>query len=162
MERQAIMGTYVLHERTFPCKRAPSAQGFSACEFGRFADALGVRARETGVEAKEADMTAEIQHRSAVRHGRSLGAIVWFVWMVGMWAGFFALLAADRLDEVWSWVRDFPLVVEGLLWFALFPWLLGTAAWTSSWPDALRIVLVMLFAAGWTLASLPRRSKEEP
>jgi hypothetical protein len=82
--------------------------------------------------------------------------------MVGMWAGFFALLAADRLDEVWSWVRDFPLVVEGLLWFALFPWLLGTAAWTSSWPDALRIVLVMLFAAGWTLASLPRRSKEEP
>jgi len=107
-------------------------------------------------------MTAEIQHGSVVRHGRSLGAIVWFVWMVGMWAGFFALLAADRLDEVWSWVRDFQLVAESLLWFALFPWLLGTAVWTSSWPDALRIVLVALFAVGWTLASLPRQSKEAP
>jgi hypothetical protein len=40
---------------------------------------------------------------------RPLGATIWFVWMVGMWAGFFVLLAADRIDEVWRWVRDVPL-----------------------------------------------------
>jgi hypothetical protein len=33
---------------------------------------------------------------------RPLGATIWFVWMVAMWAGFFALLVAERLDGVWS------------------------------------------------------------
>lgn len=88
-----------------------------------------------------------------------LGATIWFVWMVAMWAVFFALLAADRLGDVWASVRDLPLVVEGILWLAFFPWLLGTAVWESSWPDALRIALVVVFAAGWTLASIPRAKR---
>jgi len=87
---------------------------------------------------------------------RPLGATIWFVWMVAMWAVFFALLAADRLGDVWASVRDLPLVVEGMLWLAFLPWLLGTAVWESSWPDALRVALVVVFAAGWTLASIPR------
>jgi hypothetical protein len=33
---------------------------------------------------------------------RPLAATTWFVWMVAMWAGFFVLLAAERLDGVWS------------------------------------------------------------
>lgn len=90
---------------------------------------------------------------------RSLGATIWFVWMVAMWAVFFALLAADRLGDVWASVRDLPLVVEGILWLAFLPWLLGTAVWESSWPDALRVALVVLFAAGWTLASIPRAKR---
>ena len=87
---------------------------------------------------------------------RPLGATIWFVWMVAMWAAFFALLAAGRLGDVWAWVRDLPLVVEGVLWIAFLPWLLATAVWESSWPDTLRIALVVLFAAGWTLVSIPR------
>jgi hypothetical protein len=43
--------------------------------------------------------------------------------MLAMWAGFFALLVADRIDAVWSWLHDLPLVVELLIWVALFPWL---------------------------------------
>jgi hypothetical protein len=87
---------------------------------------------------------------------RPLGAVVWFVWMVAMWIGFLGLLLGERLDGVRDWVRELPLLVEGLAWLALFPWLLGTAVWTSSWPDALRVLLVALFAAGWTLVSIPR------
>lgn len=95
-----------------------------------------------------------------VRAGsRPLSATIWFVWMVAMWAVFFALLAADRLGDVWASVRDLPLVVEGILWLAFLPWLLGTAVWESSWPDALRVALVVLFAAGWTLASIPRAKR---
>lgn len=93
----------------------------------------------------------------AARGRRPLSAQLWFAWMVGMWAAFFAALGADRLDEVWRWVRDLPLVLELLLWLAAFPWLLGTAVWTSSWSGPLRLALVALFAAGWTVASLPRR-----
>jgi hypothetical protein len=91
---------------------------------------------------------------------RPLGAMIWFAWMVVMWVAFFALLLADRLDDVWSWVRSLPLLVEGVLWFAFFPWLLGTAVWTSSWSDLVRVLLVCCFAAGWTLVSVPRARKD--
>lgn len=91
---------------------------------------------------------------------RPLGATIWFVWMVAMWAGFFVLLAAERLDGVWSWVRDLPLLAEFALWVALFPWLLGTAVWTGSWAGWLRLLLVLSFAFGWSLASIPRPKQE--
>jgi hypothetical protein len=92
---------------------------------------------------------------------RTPGATIWFVWMVAMWAGFFMLLLADRIGDVWSWVRDAPLVVELVLWVALFPWLLATAVWTSSWAGWLRLLLVLVFAVGWSLASIPRRKHEQ-
>ncbi|HSC90120.1 MAG TPA: hypothetical protein VLB86_00550 [Gaiellaceae bacterium] len=88
---------------------------------------------------------------------RPLGATIWFVWMVAMWLLFLTLLLADRLDGLWSWVRGLPLLVEGVLWIAFFPWLLATAVWTSSWGDLVRVLLVVCFAAGWTLVSIPRR-----
>jgi hypothetical protein len=88
---------------------------------------------------------------------RPLGATIWFVWMVAMWAGFFVLVLAGRVESAWSWVRDLPLLAELVLWVALFPWLLGTAVWTSSWAGWLRLLLVLGFAFGWSLASIPRR-----
>jgi hypothetical protein len=91
---------------------------------------------------------------------RALGATIWFVWMVAMWAGFFVLVLADRIEGAWSWVRDLPLLVEFLLWVALFPWLLGAAVWTSSWAGWLRLLLVLVFALGWSLASIPRPKQE--
>ncbi len=91
---------------------------------------------------------------------RPLGATVWFVWMVAMWAGFFVLVLADRVEGAWSWVRDLPLLAELAFWVALFPWLLGTAVWTSSWSGWLRLLLVLAFAFGWSLASIPRAKQE--
>jgi hypothetical protein len=89
---------------------------------------------------------------------RPLGGIIWFAWMLAMWAGFFALLGADWIDLVWSWLRELPLLVELLLWVALFPWLLGAAVWTSSLGAWLRVLLVLAFALGWSLVSLPRQT----
>jgi hypothetical protein len=88
---------------------------------------------------------------------RPLGATIWFVWMVAMWAGFFVLVLAGRVEGAWSWVRDLPLLAELVLWVALFPWLLGAAVWTSSWAGWLRLLLVLGFAFGWSLVSIPRR-----
>ena len=62
---------------------------------------------------------------------RPLGATIWFVWMVAMWVMFFVLLAADRIDDIWSRVRDLPLLAEAVLWVAFLPWMLGSAVWTS-------------------------------
>jgi hypothetical protein len=91
------------------------------------------------------------------RTGRPLGATVWFCWMTIMWVAFFVLLVEDRLDGLWAWIRDLPLLVEAVLWVALLPWVLGTAVWTSSWPDTVRMPLVGLFALGWTIISIPRQ-----
>jgi hypothetical protein len=92
-----------------------------------------------------------------LRQHRPLGATLWFLWMVVMWGAFFVLLAADRLDGLWSAVRELPLLIEVVAWMAFFPWMLGTAVWTSSWPALLRVVLVVCFAAGWTIVSIPRQ-----
>jgi hypothetical protein len=79
--------------------------------------------------------------------------------MIGMWVVFFALLFAGRLDELWSAIRDFPLVLQIVLWVVFLPWMLGTAVWTSSWGEGPRVLLVVCFAVGWTLISIPRRRK---
>jgi hypothetical protein len=89
----------------------------------------------------------------------SAGAVLWFVWMVGMWAAFFVLLRLDRLDAVWTWVRDLPLLVEVIAWFLFLPWILGTAVWTSGWSEPVRVALVLTFALGWTIVSIPRAKK---
>ncbi|WP_406054596.1 hypothetical protein [Kribbella sp. NBC_00889] len=84
------------------------------------------------------------------------GSKLWFVWMVGMWIIFFVLLRSDRLDALASSIRDLPIVAELVVWFLCFPWVLGTAVWTSGWSEWLRVLLVVLFAAGWTIISIPR------
>jgi hypothetical protein len=85
------------------------------------------------------------------------GAVLWLLWMIGMWAAFFVLLLTDELAGLWSAIRDLPLLVEVALWLPFFPWMLGTAVWTSSWSSWLRLLLVLCFALGWTLVSIPRR-----
>jgi hypothetical protein len=87
---------------------------------------------------------------------RPLGATLWFLWMVVMWVAFFVLLVADSVDEIWDAVRDLPLLVEVVAWVAFLPWMLGTAVWTSTWPAAVRALLVACFAIGWTIVSIPR------
>lgn len=104
------------------------------------------------------EATLPSSHRS---ERRPLGATAWFAWMVAMWASFFVLLLADRIGDIWSWVRDLPLLAELVLWVALLPWLLGAAVWTSSWAGWLRLLLVLLFAFGWSVASIPRRKQEQ-
>jgi hypothetical protein len=89
-----------------------------------------------------------------------VGGVLWLLFMVAMWIVFFVALYADRLDSVWHWARDLPLVVELVLWLLTFPWLLAAAVWENSWPSWLRVLLVVTFAAGWTWISIPRGKAE--
>jgi hypothetical protein len=88
-----------------------------------------------------------------------LGGVAWLVFMVGMWILFFVALVGDRLDDVWQWARELPLVLELGLWLLSFPWLLGTAVWESSWAPWLRACLVASFAIAWMLISIPRQKQ---
>jgi hypothetical protein len=76
--------------------------------------------------------------------------------MLGMWVAFFVLLRLDRIDAVWTWARDLPLLVKLIAWFLLLPWMLGSSVWTSGWSEWVRLSLVLVFAVGWTIISIPR------
>ena len=56
------------------------------------------------------------------------GATLWFMWMVGMWIAFYILLVADKLEGLWSAIRDLPLLIEIVLWLPFFPWRCGSGA----------------------------------
>lgn len=81
--------------------------------------------------------------------------------MIGGWSVFFALVlfAESTLPDLWDGLRDLPLVVEGLVWFLLFPLVLATGVWESSWQTWLRVLLVACFAVGWSVAFFPRAKK---
>jgi hypothetical protein len=92
---------------------------------------------------------------------RSVGGYVWFGLMIGGWAAFFALLLSSESTpgEAWRDLRELPLVVEALVWLALFPFVLAMAAWESSWETWLRLLLISSFALLWPTLFFPRRSQ---
>jgi hypothetical protein len=81
--------------------------------------------------------------------------------MVGGWGVFFALLvlAEGTLSALWDSLRELPLLVEGLIWVLLFPLVLATGVWESSWQTWPRLLLVVCFAVGWSLAFFPRAKR---
>lgn len=54
-----------------------------------------------------------------------------------------------RLTEVWSWTRSLPLLVQGILWLLLLPWMICLWIWTLPWAMPIRLVLVVA-ALAWT------------
>jgi hypothetical protein len=81
--------------------------------------------------------------------------------MVGGWVAFAVALIASQqtLDDVWTSVRDLPLLVEGMVWLLGFPFLIGLAIWQSSWDDAVRLVAIAALAVAYTYMFIPRERK---
>jgi hypothetical protein len=90
---------------------------------------------------------------------RTIGGYFSFALMVGGWVTFVALLAfaEPTLGELWRPVRDLPLLVEGVVWLLLFPFILALRVWDNSWETWLRLLLVGCFAVGWSFGFWPRK-----
>jgi hypothetical protein len=90
---------------------------------------------------------------------------IWFAAMIGGWIAFFALMLLweATLGDLSERVRNLPLVVEALVWLALFPYVLSLTIWDSSWDEWLRSGVVALCAVGWSFAFYPwRRARNGP
>lgn len=105
-------------------------------------------------------MSETLTHWTTPRPSR-LGGFLWFGLMVGGWMCFLALMlfSEPTLGGLRDAVRDLPLLVEGLVWLALFPFALALTVWDSSWETWLRGLHVASFAVGWSLAFYPWRRR---
>jgi hypothetical protein len=103
---------------------------------------------------------------SATRHpslqtSPGLFAYASFAIMVGGWVAFAVALVASQqtLDDLWTSVRDLPLVVEGVVWLLGFPFLIGLAIWQAPWDEAVRLTLIAGLAIAYTYMFVPRARK---
>ena len=97
----------------------------------------------------------------SVRTSPGLLARASFAIMLGGWVAFALALVASQqtLDDVWTSVRDLPLVVEGVVWLLGFPFLVGLAIWQASWDEAVRLSVIAVLAVAYTSLFLPRVPK---
>jgi hypothetical protein len=75
-----------------------------------------------------------------------------------MWIAFGVALiwSQGSIDAAWHWTRDLPLVGQGLIWLLFLPVMVGMWIWETTWPLALRLLLV-IGIGGWNLiVFLPR------
>lgn len=97
----------------------------------------------------------------SVRTPSGLFAYARFAIMVGGWVAFAVALVASQptLDDVWTSVRDLPLVVEAVVWLLGFPFLIGLAIWQASWDEAVRLTVIAVLAVAYTYMFIPRVRK---
>jgi hypothetical protein len=79
-----------------------------------------------------------------------------------LWLGFGATLVAQTsaVDEAWRSIGELPLPILGLAWLLFLPLMAGLFVWTTSWPLAIRLVVVAGLA-GWNLlVFIPRRASK--
>jgi hypothetical protein len=83
-----------------------------------------------------------VDHLEAAR--RSIMPYLWFGLVIVGWVAFGAVLvaAAGSLDGLWDWVRAQALVVQGVMWVLLLPWMAALAIWESSWVLWLRLTAI--------------------
>ena len=104
--------------------------------------------------------TSAARHPSA-RTPSGLFAYASFAIMVGGWVAFAVALVASQqtLDDVWTSVRDLPLLVEGVVWLLAFPFVIGLAIWQASWDEAVRLTILAVLAVAYTYMFIPRKRK---
>ena len=81
-----------------------------------------------------------------------------FVVFAVLWAAFGIALVMSQgsIDAAWEWLRGLPLVFQGVVALLLLPVAAGLWIWESSWPLALRLVLVVGLAGVNLYVFFPR------
>jgi len=104
--------------------------------------------------------TATVHQRRRRRPAR-LFASISFTIMVGGWLCFLAALMAtqETLDDVWTAVRDLPIVLEGVVWLLAFPFLVGLAIWQAAWDEAVRLTAIAVLALAYIAMFVPRQRR---
>jgi hypothetical protein len=98
-------------------------------------------------------MTTTTTQRHPTRAGGGTGGLFTVLWLL-----FLAVLIFDpgRLDAVWLWFRDLPVVAQVAGWIILLPLVLALAIWQAPWALWVRVTLIVLLAVA-NIATFSRR-----
>lgn len=81
-----------------------------------------------------------------------------------LWIGFGVALiwSQGSIDSAWQFVRSLPIVLQGAIWLLFLPVMVGLWIWETTWPFAVRLLLV-IGIGGWNLFMfLPRALLARP
>jgi hypothetical protein len=81
-----------------------------------------------------------------------------FVTFAVLWLAFGAGLiwSQGSVDAAWRWIGDMPLLLQVVVWLLFLPVMVGMWIWQTTWPLALRLLLIVGIG-GWNLmVFLPR------
>jgi hypothetical protein len=81
-----------------------------------------------------------------------------FFAFAALWFGFGLALIVSQgsLDAAWHWIRDLPLLLQGVVWLLFLPVVAGLWIWETTWPLVVRLVLVAGLAWWNLFMFLPR------
>jgi ABC-type amino acid transport system permease subunit len=80
-------------------------------------------------------------------------ALVWMAFGVGL------VWSQGTIDQAWEFIRGLPLLLQIVVWVLFLPVMIGLWIWETTWPLALRLLLV-IGVAGWNLLMfLPRAAQ---
>jgi ABC-type amino acid transport system permease subunit len=71
-------------------------------------------------------------------------AVLWIAFAVGL------LVSQGTVDQAWEFIRGLPIVLQIVVWILFLPVVVGLWIWETTWPLALRLLLV-IGVAGWNL-----------
>ena len=98
--------------------------------------------------------------------GNSIGWLaehgVLFVVFATLWLalGTIAVFNPAAINDIWQWIGSLSIVVQLVLWLLFLPVMAGIWIWQTSWPDVVRVVLVVGLAAFTLLVMRPARAKD--
>lgn len=73
-----------------------------------------------------------------------LFALIWVAFGVGL------IWSQGSIDQAWTTIRNLPLLVQGVIWLLFLPVMVALWIWETTWPLAVRLLLVVGIA-GWNL-----------
>ena len=80
---------------------------------------------------------------------------VLFLVFAVLWIAFGLALVWSQgsIDQAWQAIHGLPLVIELVVWVLFLPVIVGMWIWETTWPVAVRLVLILALA-GWNLLVL--------
>jgi hypothetical protein len=80
-------------------------------------------------------------------------ALIWIAFAAGL------IWSQGSVDQAWATIREWPLIVQAVVWLLFLPVMIGLWIWETTWPLLVRLVLV-IGVAGWNLLIfLPRAAQ---
>jgi hypothetical protein len=77
-------------------------------------------------------------------------AVLWIAFGAGL------IWSQGSVDAAWQAIRDLPWILQAVVWLLFLPVMIGAWVWETTWPLAVRLVLI-IGIGGWNLMMfLPR------